>query len=142
MKVSQVLQSKGSSVVTATTGASVAELADLLAKHNIGALVIVDEAGEIAGILSERDVVRRFAKQGAACASLTAGDLMTRDVVTCNSHNVLTDLMITMTNNRIRHLPVVDDGKLSGIMTIGDVVKHRLSELEREAEEMKRYIAG
>jgi CBS domain-containing protein len=142
MTVATILKEKGSNVVTAKAGASLAELARILSEHRIGALVVTGEADELVGIVSERDIVRAVAREGPDVLGRPAGDVMTRQLIVCGPDDSIYELMNLMTNNRIRHLPVVEDGKLKGIISIGDVVKSRIAEVEFEASEMKRYIAG
>ena len=142
MPVSQILQVKGRSVVTASAKARVSEIAGLLAEKRIGAVVITDAHGHIEGIVSERDVVRHIAKSGAKALDMAASAIMTKDVRTCRDSDSEEVLMALMTTHRIRHVPVVTGGKLAGMISIGDVVKHRIEAIEREAEEMKAYIAS
>jgi CBS domain-containing protein len=142
MPVSHILKQKGPGVVTVVAGDSVQTIVDTLARHRIGAVVVVDQAGGIAGIVSERDVVRAMAGNAAAVIGKTAADIMTAKVRTCSPADTESDLMQLMTEHRIRHVPVVSNGKLMGMISIGDVVKHRIELMEREAEEMKTYIAS
>ncbi len=142
MPVSQILSVKGRSIVTALSTEKIENIARTLAEHRIGAIVIVNDNGSIAGILSERDIVRIVAKEGGAGLAKDAGSIMTRNVKTCTESDGEKDLMRLMTENRIRHLPVVEKGKLVGMVSIGDVVKFRIESVEREAEEMKNYIAS
>jgi CBS domain-containing protein len=108
----------------------------------IGALVVLDQDANIAGIVSERDITRGLAEHGADILSMTVAQIMTADVVTCRPENGVGELMKKMTTGRFRHLPVVDQGKLVGIVSIGDIVKFRLEELEAEASQLQDYIAG
>jgi len=142
MSVAHILKKKGNNVITVEPSQSLHEVAEVLAKHRIGAVIVVNPAGGIAGIVSERDVVRALAKEGAAALARTAGEFMTAKVRTCSPHDTEAGLMGLMTEHRIRHLPVVEDGKLAGMISIGDVVKLRIEMIEREAEEMKSYIAS
>lgn len=142
MAVAQILRQKGSAVVTVAPSDSVQHIVDTLNRHRIGAVVVVDPAGGIAGIVSERDVVRAMAGDAAAVASKTASDIMTEKVRTCSPGDSEADLMQLMTDNRIRHLPVLANGRLAGMISIGDVVKFRMEEVEREADHMKTYIAS
>ncbi|MBM3520824.1 MAG: CBS domain-containing protein [Alphaproteobacteria bacterium] len=141
MDVAQILAQKGRSVVTAALGQTLQDIATVLADKKIGAIVVVDAKGAIAGIVSERDVVRAIARHGAAALKKPASDVMTAKVRTCAPHDTEAELMGLMTTHRIRHLPVVDNGKLSGMVSIGDVVKLRIESVEREAEDLKSYIA-
>ena len=112
----------------------------MLASRNVGAIVICDAAGAVIGIVSERDIVRAFADNGAAVLDMTAADLMTREVVTCSKEDTVIELMSVMTERRIRHLPVIDDGVLAGVISIGDVVKYRIAEAESELTGLRDYV--
>jgi CBS domain-containing protein len=142
MNVETILRTKGSGVATirpnATVGAAVKELID----RNIGALVVSSDGDTVDGIISERDIVHGLAEHGAALLSLTVAEMMTRRVVTCELSDSVDQLMAEMTNRRIRHFPVVQDGRLRGIVSIGDVVKNRLDEVEYEARSLRSFIAG
>jgi CBS domain-containing protein len=141
MLIVTVLRSKGDAVVTVAPDATVRELLDTLAEHRIGAVVVSSGAG-IAGIVSERDVVRRLRDVGAALLDRPVARIMTTDVVTCRCETAVDELMGTMTERRIRHVPVVGDrGELVGIVSIGDLVKSRISELESERDDLVGYIA-
>lgn len=142
MTVATILNEKGDSVVTAAADATLAVLARLLSEHRIGAVVIVDDLQRPLGIVSERDIVAAVAGGGAAALDKPASDVMSRNIIACNPDDSIFELMNLMTRHRIRHLPIVVDGKLGGIVSIGDVVKSRIAEIELEAAEMKRYIAG
>ena len=142
MAVTHILKSKGSTVFTVRPEDSVQSIVDALARHRIGAVLVVDGAGGLLGIVSERDVVRAMAGNLAAVAGKSAADIMTEKVRTCAPGDTEADLMQLMTEHRIRHVPVVSDGRLAGMISIGDVVKHRIESMEREAEEMKTYIAS
>jgi CBS domain-containing protein len=142
MAVAHILRQKGSDVITVTPSDSVQSIVDTLTRHRIGAVVVVDRAGAIAGIVSERDVVRAMAGNAAAVIARTARDIMTEEVMTCEPGDSEAELMQLMTENRIRHLPVLAGGRLAGMISIGDVVKLRMESIEREAEEMKTYIAS
>ena len=141
MLVGQILAAKGSKVVTTRPDATVAEVAKLLRREKIGA-VVVTEAGALCGIISERDVARGLADHGAELLEMKVGQLMTREVVTCAPEDTVDHLRETMTQGRFRHLPVLRDGEMIGIVSIGDVVKHRLDELEAETHQLQDYIAG
>jgi CBS domain-containing protein len=141
MIVRTILQSKATSEVSTTSaGQTVGAAAALLTQLRIGALVVVDDDQQLAGILSERDIVRGLAKFGGIVQGMTVGELMTRDVVTCSSGDSLESLMSVMTSNRIRHLPVLEGGKLAGIITIGDVVKSRLEETTLQVDSLREYV--
>ena len=140
MKINDVIHAKPrQDVVTISPEATVRELIALLAEHNVGALVVSDDGERVAGIVSERDVVRRLHADEAVLDSAVAS-IMTAEVRTCSGQDGLTDLMQTMTEHRIRHVPVVADGKLTGIISIGDVVKHRIGELEFERDQLDHYV--
>jgi CBS domain-containing protein len=142
MAVAHILRQKGSDVVTVSPADSVQKIVDTLSRHRIGAVVVVGGDGGIAGIVSERDVVRAIAGDGPGILGETAADIMTVKVTTCDPSDSEAELMQMMTENRIRHLPVVSGGRLAGMVSIGDVVKLRMEAVEREAEEMKTYIAS
>lgn len=142
MQISTILARKGSSVHTVDSGATLAQAADLLARHGIGALVVVGEDSPVAGILSERDIVRELASSGAAAVDRTVADVMTSEVHTCEPTATVDELSQTMTERRIRHVPILEAGRLAGIVSIGDVVKSRLVELEIQTEAMEAYVTG
>ena len=142
MKVKAMLSAKESKVVTARSDATVATAINILKQKKIGALVISDDGNRIQGILSERDVVRALVDHGGDLLKMPVSALMTRAVKTCSLDANIHDVMSEMTNSRIRHLPVLDDGKLCGVISIGDVVKNRLDELEAETTILREYIAG
>jgi CBS domain-containing protein len=141
MLVGQILATKGSKVVSTRPDATIAEVVGLLRRERIGA-VVVTEAGALCGIISERDVARGLADHGAELLEMKVGQLMTREVVTCTPEDTVDHLRETMTEGRFRHLPVLRDGEMVGIVSIGDVVKHRLDELEMETHQLQDYIAG
>lgn len=141
MTVRAIITFKGRDCVTVAPDATLAEAARLLAKHRIGALVITGAERRVVGILSERDIVHAMAAKGELALALPVSGAMTRDVVTCGEDETIPELMQRMTAGRFRHVPVVDRGQLSGIVSIGDVVKHRLAELEREHDALREYIA-
>lgn len=142
MQVSQILAAKGAQVVTIGPEATIADAVASLKRKGIGALVVTDDAGGVIGILSERDVVRGLARHGRGVLDKRVEDLMSREVVTCGLESRVEELMRDMTVRRIRHLPVVEDGRLVGIVSIGDVVKTRLEELETETTLLREYIVG
>ncbi len=141
MLVSQILKAKGSTVVTIERYRNLKDAAKLLTEHRIGALMVVDD-GRVCGILSERDVARGLAAYGSRAADAALDALMTRDVLSCKPTDKSQELMTLMTERRIRHLPVMVGEELVGMISIGDVVKSRLGELESESEAMQTYIAG
>jgi CBS domain-containing protein len=142
MQVMQILKDKGADVVTMTADETIAQAAQVLRERRIGAIVVIGPRGELQGILSERDVVRCLAQRGAESLDERVGAVMTSPVITCEGDTSLEDLMRLMTNRRIRHLPVVRNGRLGGIISIGDVVRFRLMELESETETLREYIGG
>jgi CBS domain-containing protein len=142
MTVAQILTRKGSAVITVASSETLHGVVDLLAKNRIGAVVVDDGKGGIAGIVSERDVVRALSQYGGGGMGKSVADIMTKKVRTCSPQDTEAELMGLMTEHRIRHLPVTEGGKLTGMISIGDVVKLRIESIEREAEEMKSYIAS
>jgi CBS domain-containing protein len=141
MNVKTILDEKGHDVVTIGPDAKLAEAADMLAKKRIGAVVVTDGKGKILGILSERDVVRAISDDGAAGLDGPVSGVMTASVKVCDETHTVHQLMEIMTQGRFRHLPVEKDGMIDGIISIGDVVKKRIEQVEREAEEIRTYIA-
>jgi CBS domain-containing protein len=142
MNVEIILKTKGSEVATTKPDAPLAAVAGELATRKIGALVVSADGNSVDGIVSERDIVRSIAESGAAALDKPVSTVMTRDVFTCSQKDSMQDLMATMSKKRIRHLPVTEDGKLCGMISIGDVVKYRLEEVEYEAEALRGFIAG
>lgn len=142
MSVSEILAEKGRKVVTANFDDKIQHIAEVLADKKIGATIILDSKGDVCGIASERDIVREVAKSGSTALSNPVSVCMTQKVISCDEADTLDSLMEKMSQGRFRHLPVIQDGKLSGIISIGDVVKHKIKQAEREAEDMRRYIAG
>jgi len=138
--VNLILSRKGTDVVTIEPTATVADAAKLLSERRIGAIVVTGPDKLVAGILSERDIVRALGARGAQVLDTQVADMMTRKVVTCARGDTLAALMEQMTQGKFRHVPVVEDGKLAGIVSIGDVVKSRLEEMERESDAMREYI--
>jgi CBS domain-containing protein len=141
MQVENILQSKGRTVTTVASGSTIAAAVDLLNRNKIGAVVVVDD-GKVVGILSERDVVRHLGRDWAALASRPVSDVMTRNVVSVSRFATVADVMERMTEKRIRHMPIVENGELVGIVSIGDVVKRKIEETEQEAIALKEYIAS
>ena len=142
MNVETILRNKGNRVATIRPGATVAQAIDTLNQERIGALVVSEDGNGVDGILSERDIVIGLAEHGADLLSRSVGDIMTRTVITCDPSDSVGTLMAEMTNRRIRHFPVVADGRLCGIVSIGDLVKSRLDEVEFEASSLRSFIAG
>ncbi|MGQ7794537.1 CBS domain-containing protein [Faunimonas sp. B44] len=140
MIVSQILKEKGGEVVTARPDMTLLDVARLLREKNIGAVLIMQGKG-IRGILSERDIVRALAAHGEEGLRKTAQACMTENVVTCRPGDGIDHLMQVMTSGRFRHMPVLEDGRLVGLISIGDVVKRRIEEIERESEQIREYIA-
>jgi CBS domain-containing protein len=141
MRIADVLRRKGTTVATVGPDATVTDLLGELATHNVGALPVV-EGGHLIGIVSERDVVRRLHAGGAALLEARVGDIMTTDVTTCSPGDDVGHVAAVMTSRRFRHLPVVVEGQLAGIVSIGDMVKARIDLLESERAQLARYIAG
>ena len=142
MRINQVLAGKGShEVVTVRPDASVRELIGMLAEHNIGALVVSTDGARVEGIVSERDVVRRLHEDEKVLEAPVSA-IMTSAVHTCEGDQPVTSLMAVMTDQRVRHVPVVENGRLAGIVSIGDVVKSRMSELEFERDQLDSYVHG
>ena len=142
MRITDVLRRKGDSVVTITPTETVRELLAALAGHRVGALVVSSDGRRVDGIVSERDVVRRLHSDGAGVLDRPVADIMTADVHTCDPDVTTDDMMSEMTRHRFRHVPVVVDGHLAGIVSIGDVVKYRLDELQSERDQLTAYITG
>jgi len=140
MTVKAILSAKGTGVVTIEPTAKLAAATELLAARKIGALVVTGADHRVVGIVSERDIVSELATHGAASLDLPLTDVMTRKVVTCSAADTIASVMEHMTAGKFRHLPVVDQGRLAGIISIGDVVKHRLHEMEREQSALRDYI--
>jgi CBS domain-containing protein len=140
MTVSTILATKGHDVVTIEPNASIAAAAELLAKKRIGAIVILGVDRRIVGILSERDIVRAIAERGAYALSEPVSVVMTRSVSTCTEAEMVISVMERMSAGKFRHMPVVDQGRLVGVVSIGDVVKHRLHAMERDSAAMRDYI--
>ena len=141
MNVAAILKQKGRAVMTAPPSITLLDVAKRLAMRRIGAVVVVDARGELVGIISERDIIRALSEGGPECLAQPVAQVMTRQVVTCQETDTLDELMAMMTARRFRHLPVVTDGDLVGIISIGDVVKHHVAEIEMEATAMRDYIA-
>jgi CBS domain-containing protein len=156
MKISDILRHKSGgrdrpAVVTTAPTATIAALLATLAEHNIGAVVVVDGNGDgggdgggdtVRGIVSERDIVRRLASVGADLLDQAVADVMTSEVVSCTGDDSIDDVARTMTDRRIRHMPVIDDGTLVGVVSIGDVVSSRMRQLEQDRGQLEQYIAG
>ncbi|MFN4311803.1 MAG: CBS domain-containing protein [Ferrovibrio sp.] len=141
MTVAAILKEKTGGVISVKPGDSIESVCQLLADKGIGAVLVLRPDGGIAGILSERDIVRGLAMIGTDLLQQSADTIMTRNVMVCSSHDTVQDVMHLMTKRRIRHLPVVDNGRLAGMISIGDVVKRRIAATEMEAEALRQYIA-
>jgi CBS domain-containing protein len=142
MNVESILRNKGGNVITVRPEVKVVAAIALLRRHGIGALVVSKDGASVDGILSERDIVHALADHGEQALGREVAQLMVRRVVTCKPGDTVADLMALMTERRIRHLPVVEGGVLTGIISIGDVVKNRLDEVESEATSMREFITG
>jgi CBS domain-containing protein len=142
MIISSILRRKGSQVVAVSPEDSIAQVARTLAQHRIGAALVQDADGTMLGIISERDIVRGMASQGQGTSQLPARQLMTGDVLTITPQSLVGTALALMTDRRVRHLPVFDEGKLIGMVSIGDLVKARIEEAEHEAEALKHYVVS
>lgn len=140
MSVAQILREKGGNIISVEETDTISDAINILKQRRIGAVMVMRE-GDVCGVLSERDIVRALPDKGADLLGEPVNVLMTQDVVFCSPADDMESIMALMTENRIRHLPVQDNGKLVGIITIGDVVKHRIAETEHEAEALRSYIA-
>ncbi|BBX38332.1 hypothetical protein MMAG44476_06401 [Mycolicibacterium mageritense DSM 44476 = CIP 104973] len=139
MRIADVLKNKGAAVVTISPETTVAELLAGLHEMNIGAMVVVGSEG-LAGIVSERDVVRKLHERGSSLLAQPVSEIMTTVLATCTPRDTVDHLSVLMTQNRVRHVPVLDEGRLAGIVSIGDVVKTRMEELEAEQRQLQAYI--
>jgi CBS domain-containing protein len=142
MMISHVLRDKGGEVYTLSAEVSLEQAAQEMTLKKVGALVVVDDRGALIGVLSERDIVRQIAKRGAACLSERVSTVMTRNVITAERDETLEECLGRMTDRRVRHLPVLVEGRLIGIVSIGDLVKHRIEAVEAEAKAMQAYIVA
>lgn len=143
MHVAEILKQKGQEVTSVRPTETIETFAHRLRMAGIGAMVVLGEGGKIVGMISERDVVRGIAEHSAAALKMTVADLMTKRVVTCGLDDNIARIARLMTDNRIRHLPVIDNGRLSGLISVGDVVKHRLAEMSLEVNVLRDIaIAG
>ena len=140
MTVAWILKEKGRNVISAHADASVEEIITLLAKNRIGTVVIVDETHRVLGIISERDIVRTLAEKGAQALERPISEVMTRKVITCAVGETVPEIMERMTVGKFRHVPVVEQGRLIGIISIGDVVKSRVQQMEQESAALQEYI--
>lgn len=142
MKVEQILQSKGGDVFSVQDTDTINKAVAVLNEKNIGAVVVQDASQKVAGILSERDVVRRLGERGPEVLEMRVSECMTPDPFTCGAETTVDELMAKMTEKRIRHMPVVNDGALIGVVSIGDVVKRKINQAEEEAKALKEYISS
>jgi CBS domain-containing protein len=142
MRISDVLARKGALVATVRPTTTVNSALDKLAEHNIGALIVTEADGEIVGIVSERDIVRALPQRGPEVLNAEVREIMTSPLVTATPHTDVVDAMRSMTDKRVRHLPVLDDGELVGIVSIGDIVKNRIDELQAATDQLTHYITG
>ena len=142
MLVSDILKTKGNNVVTVAPDTPVSAAVSTLAEKRIGCIVVTTDGGALAGILSERDVVRMLAEKGGDVLDEPVSALMTAKVVTCAPAQTIANVMEMMTTGRFRHVPVVEEGRLAGMISIGDVVKFRLEETEEEVRQLAAYVAG
>jgi CBS domain-containing protein len=140
MRVKSILSSKGDHVTKVTPSDTIRTTLLRLKTHNIGALVVSDDGDTVVGIISERDLVRAMVDHGPGLLELTVDQLMTRKVETCSPEDDIEDVMDTMTNGRFRHMPVIVDGRLVGLVSIGDLVKHRMRELVDETKALREYV--
>lgn len=141
MNVASILKAKGKSVATARSDETLEAVAQKLSARKIGAIVIVGDGGSVAGIVSERDIVRTIAENGATALQQPVSNVMTKNVMTCAESSTIDQMMAVMTQGRFRHVPVIEDGALVGIISIGDVVKHHIAEVEMEVTAMRDYLA-
>jgi CBS domain-containing protein len=142
MTVAAILKHKGYQVTTVGPTASIAEVAEVLAKHRIGAALVMDRVDQLLGIISERDIVRSLAANGGHTLEMTAGQLMTRALQIATPDTTVEEAMRMMTEGRFRHLPVVDHGRVAGLISIGDVVKARIMQQTHEVDSLRAYVAG
>ena len=142
MTIKQILKMKGPGVTSVPPSATILDVAKLLREKRIGAVLVQDAPGKVIGILSERDIVRFIAEHGARTLEMTAAQLMTSEVRTASCDDTVQEVMALMTQRRFRHLPVLENGELCGLISIGDVVKTMIDEKEHEVESLRAYVAG
>ena len=142
MKIASILAQKGTEVITTGPDVGLADAAKLLTDRRIGAVIVTDPPGQVVGILSERDIVRTLAARREDTIGFKVADAMTRNVITCAPGDSIAGLMALMTERRFRHVPVKDGDRLVGLISLGDVVKYRVDEVEREATAMRDYITS
>ena len=142
MTVAAILKHKGHDVARVAATATIAEVSETLTARRIGALLVMDTADQLLGIISERDIVRCLSEHGGRVLEMTAGQLMTRELQTATPRTTAQQAMAMMTEGRFRHLPVLDGGRLVGVVSIGDIVKARIMQQEQEVDSLKAYVAG
>ncbi|NMJ42629.1 CBS domain-containing protein [Roseomonas sp. JC162] len=142
MTIQSILRHKGSDVFSVGPGEDATSIAQSLAQHRIGAALVRDQDGAVLGIVSERDIVRAVAREGTSALARTARDLMTADLVTAAPATSVAEALAIMTNHRCRHLPVMDHGRLAGMVSIGDLVKARIAQAEEEAESLRAFVTA
>lgn len=142
MTIQSILRQKGGDVFSVGPGEDATAIARALSQHRIGAALVRDVNGAVLGIVSERDIVRAVAREGAAALAHTARDLMTADLVTATPATSVAEALGLMTNHRCRHLPVMEEGRLAGMVSIGDLVKARIAEAEQEAENLRAFVTA
>ena len=142
MTVAAILRTKGTDIAAVAPAARISEVTATLAQHRIGAVLVRDAAGQLLGIVSERDIVRCLARSGPACLDMTAAQLMTSQLHTVPPATSTSEVLALMTSSRIRHLPVIEDGQLVGLISIGDVVKAQLDDQAHEVDSLRAYVAG
>ena len=140
MKLAELIKGKQNDIVRIRANSKIADAANMMTSNKIGALLVEDDGGGIVGILSERDIVRGMGPHGADLKDVAVSELMTKDLIRCSSADSVNEAMAMMTDRRIRHLPVFDDDELAGIISIGDLVKCRIMEVQGEAEALRQYI--
>ncbi len=142
MTVAQILRQKGNKVISVTGRDTILHALEVMKQHHIGAVLVLGPKNKITGVMSERDIVRALPDAGGSLLASPVSSLMTKDVITCTPDQSISDVMALMTKHRFRHMPVLKDGKLIGVISIGDAVKERISETEHEAEALRSYIVG
>ncbi len=142
MFVASLLRQKGTEIIHVSPDARITEVLDVLGQRGIGAVLVMDTANQLVGILSERDIVRSLMRDGARTLDMTAAQLMTRELTTASLRTTVVEAMRMMTNGRFRHIPVLDEGRLVGLISIGDVVKGRISEQEEDVGSLRAFISG
>lgn len=142
MSVAQILKGKGKEIYSVSESQTVMTALQVMTEYKIGVVLVKDKDGKLAGVASERDVARNLPTKGGALLEEAVSSIMTKDVITCQPKDSIEAMMSLMTSNKIRHLPVMDEGQLVGLISIGDVVKQRIAETELEAESLKAYISA